>query len=136
MALLALSGVVHLVDVLGVPEKRGWPSIALVGALAGIIMYVTLRILFYRLAELSAHWALRTPRFKDQSLALQLRSTCWEMAGFALCFAVFSLIADSWDSTSQIGLLLSLPIFASTIPLYETLPPLASFYRSTAANRP
>lgn len=121
IALLALSGAIHLIEIFSLPEKRDWLSVALGGVVAGITMYVTLRILFYRLAELAANWSLRRPHSKEQSLALQLRSTCWEMVGFALCFPILFLIADSWDWESPMWLLLLLPIFAAIIPLYETL---------------
>ena len=122
IALSALSGVLHLFDTYGVPTVRShWLSIALGGALAGVIVHATLRILFYRLAELSAHWALRKPSIKEQKFVLQLRSTLWEIVGFALAFAIMFLIADSTDWTGRMWPWLLLPIFAAIIPLYETL---------------
>ena len=122
IALSALSGLLHLVDTFGLPTLgSGWLSVASGGALAGTIVHVTLRLLFYRLSELSAHWALRTPRLKEHTFVLQLRSTFWEIIGFAFAFAIMFLIADSADWTGQIWLWLLLPIFAAIIPLYETL---------------
>ncbi|MCY3622363.1 MAG: M48 family metalloprotease [Gammaproteobacteria bacterium] len=122
IALSALSGVLHLFETYGVPTVRShWLSIALGGALAGVIVHATLRILFYRLAELSAHWALRKPRIKEQKLVHQLRSTVWEIVGFALAFAIMFLIADSANWIGRMWPWLLLPIFAATVPLYETL---------------
>ena len=121
-ALSALSAVMYLFEAYEVPTLgSGWLSVASGGALAGIILHVTLRILFYRVAVLSAHWALRKPRFQEQTFVLQLRSTFWEMAGFGLAFAIVYLVADSLDLTSNVWLWLMFPLFAAIIPLYETL---------------
>ena len=122
MAMLGVSGVVHLMDTHGVPTVgSGWLSIASGGALAGVIMHLTLRVLFYRLTVLSADWALRNTRHREQTPVEQLRTTFYEIVGFALALAIAFLIADSVDSKGQLWLWLLFPIFAAMIPLYETL---------------
>lgn len=121
VALSSLYGVAYVIETHDLRiAHEGWLAVALKGALVGVLVYVTLRLLFYRLAALTLRWTLRE-RYKEESLALQLRSTVWETVGFTLCFAILFLIADSSDGTSQTWLLLLLPIFGGIIPLYETL---------------
>lgn len=121
VALSSLSGAIYLIDTHSLRiAHEGWLSVALNGALVGVIVYVSLRLLVYRLAALTLHWTLRETR-KEESIGLQLRSTIWETVGFSLAFAMMFLIADYFEHEGQVPLWLLLPIFAAIIPFYETL---------------
>ena len=121
VALSSLSGAIHVIDTHGLRmTHEGWLGVALNGALVGVLVYVSLRLLVYRLAVLTLRWTLRATH-KEESLALQLRSTVWETGGFAMAFAMMFLIANYFEEKGHAHLWLLLPIFGAIIPFYETL---------------
>ena len=120
VALSSLCGVVYVIETYDLRmAHEGWLAVALKGALVGVLIYVSLRLLVYRLAALTLRWTLRET-YKEESFALQMRSTVWETVGFAMAFAVMFLIADYFEEKGHAHLWLLLPIFAATIPFYET----------------
>ena len=121
VALSSLSGAAYLIDTHDLRiDHEGWLAVATNGAIAGLLVYVSLRLLVYRLAALTLDWTLREKR-REESLALQLRSTLWEIAGFTFAFAIVFLIANYFEDRGQTRLWFLFPVFAAMIPLYETL---------------
>ena len=91
---------------------------AALGAMFGLVAFVSFRLVLMGLTPLLIRWSLRAPPEFEQTPGETLRFGLFTLAGFVLAFTlIFSLIHLAAPSGLALWLV---PFFVSFIPLYET----------------
>ena len=117
---LALATVPLLAVVPTTMDVDGWQAYALLGALAGLLVYGSIRILFFGVAETLYRWSCRLPVESKESLSRRIAIGLCLLVGIVVAFVVVFLVVFV---VSSLGLptWLFFPLIVGILPTYETL---------------
>ena len=117
---LALATVPLLAVVPTTMDVDGWQAYALLGALAGLLVYGSIRILFFGVAETLYRWSCRLPVESKESLSRRIAIGLCLLVGIVVAFVVVFLVVFA---VSGLGLptWLFLPLIVGILPTYEAL---------------
>ena len=119
-AALALAAVPLLWAVLPTMDVDGWQAYALVGALVGLLVFVSMRVMLFGVAETLYRWSCRLPAKSRESLSRRVARGLCLLVGLAAAFVVLFLVVFA-ASISGLPTWLFFPLIVGILPTYETL---------------
>ena len=129
LVLGSMAGVDHLVALSPDFKVEGWQFPVVFGALAGLAMYLWLRVLLYGVSTVLHRWSCRLPKETIDTFGHRLVVEILVLGGFVFAFVVILSVAIF--ASPAIPTWALMPFLVAILPLYHTfLLPWAAFLRA------